>query len=256
MFGTKYRWLGRGRRRCEIAAVAILGKTGPSGPGRNRKRPLRFCAPEIFCLVQGVALVKGAGERRLGAPERCSSGAVPGGVLVNLSRTPGEAQRSGFAGKRRSKGAGVVFAVRRKRRQADFATTSRHGQSRSPPAGGEIPCAPRDGAPGRRALRSKRKPGRRRNTVSHKVLLPTFLSRKTGGRRPYGLRPNSYSRKTQHILAPAGILSSIISRFKRSSPFSVWTAEMSMPLDSSPIIFRGGRLTMATRVLPTSSSGL
>ena len=33
----------------------------------------------------------------------------------------------------------AVFAVRRKRRQADFATTSRHGQSNSPPAGGETP---------------------------------------------------------------------------------------------------------------------
>ena len=87
----------------------------------------------------------------------------------------------------------------------------------------------------------------------HKVELGLKKSR---GRRPNGLRPNSYSRKTQHIFAPAGILSSIISRFRRSSPFSVWTAEMSMPLDSSPIIFRGGRLTMATRVLPTSSSGL
>ena len=54
---------------------------------------------------------------------------------------PGEAQRSGFAGKRRSKGAVAVFAVRRKRRQADFATTSRRGQSNSPPAGGEIPPA-------------------------------------------------------------------------------------------------------------------
>ena len=75
-----------------------------------------------------------------------SIGRVPGGVLVNLSRTPGEAQRSGFAGKRRSKGAVAVFAVRRKRRQADFATTSRHGQSRSPPAGGEIPLRETTGA--------------------------------------------------------------------------------------------------------------
>ena len=65
--------------------------------------------------------------------------AVPGGVLGYLSRTPGEAQRSGFAGKRRSKEAVAVFAARRKRRQADFATTSRHGQSNSPPAGGETP---------------------------------------------------------------------------------------------------------------------
>ena len=70
---------------------------------------------------------------------KCSSGAVPGGVLGYLSRTPGEAQRSGFAGKRRSKEAVAVFAARRKRRQADFATTSRRGQSHSPPAGGETP---------------------------------------------------------------------------------------------------------------------
>ena len=70
---------------------------------------------------------------------KCSSGAVPGGVLGYLSRTPGEAQRSGFAGKRRSKEAVAVFAARRKRRQADFATTSRRGQSNSPPAGGETP---------------------------------------------------------------------------------------------------------------------
>ena len=50
---------------------------------------------------------------------------------------PGEAQRSGFAGKRRSKGTSAVFATRRKRSRVDFATTSRRGQSRSPPAGGE-----------------------------------------------------------------------------------------------------------------------
>ena len=55
--------------------------------------------------------------------------------------TPDEAQRSGFAGKRRSKGTNAVFAARRKRSGVDFATTSRHGQSRSPPAGGEIPPA-------------------------------------------------------------------------------------------------------------------
>ena len=51
---------------------------------------------------------------------------------------PGEAQRSGFAGKRRSKGTNAVFAARRKRSGVDFATTSRRGQSHSPPAGGEI----------------------------------------------------------------------------------------------------------------------
>ena len=50
--------------------------------------------------------------------------------------------------------------------------------------------------------------------------------------------------------------SSTMRRWSFSSPFSLWTAEISMPQLSWPIIFRGGRLTMATRVLPTSSSGL
>src|SRR5699024_3177517 len=54
--------------------------------------------------------------------------------------TPDEAQRGGFAGKRRSKGTSAVFATRRKRSRVDFATTSRRGQSRSPPAGGETPA--------------------------------------------------------------------------------------------------------------------
>ena len=60
----------------------------------------------------------------------------------------------------------------------------------------------------------------------------------------------------QHSFAPAGMASSIISRFSFSSPFSVWTAEISMPQDSRPIIFLGGRLVMATKVLPIRSSGL
>ena len=38
---------------------------------------------------------------------------------------------------------------------------------------------------------------------------------------------------------------------------SVWTAERSMPQDSIPIIFlAGGEVTIATSVLPRSSSGL
>ena len=63
-------------------------------------------------------------------------------------------------------------------------------------------------------------------------------------------------RFNQHSFAPAGMASLTISRFSFSSPLSVWTAEISMPQDSRPIIFLGGRLVMATRVLPTSSSGL
>ena len=59
----------------------------------------------------------------------------------------------------------------------------------------------------------------------------------------------------QQSFAPAGMASSIMRRCSFSSPFSLWTAEMSMPQDSRPIIFLGGRLTIAASVLPTSCSG-
>ena len=59
----------------------------------------------------------------------------------------------------------------------------------------------------------------------------------------------------QQSLAPAGMESSSSSRCSFSSPFSLCTAEMSMPQEGMPIIFRAGRFKMATAVLPTSSSG-
>ena len=83
---------------------------------------------------------------------------------------PGEAQRSGFAGKRRSKGTNAVFAARRKRSGVDFATTSRRGQSHSPPAGGEIP------------LRGT-KPLYHRPLIRHGFAVPPFPI-------PSGLRPS------------------------------------------------------------------
>ena len=61
---------------------------------------------------------------------------------------------------------------------------------------------------------------------------------------------------SQQSFAPAGMASSTISRCSFSSPFSLWTAEISIPQDWRPIILRGGRLIIATSVLPTSSSGL
>ena len=113
---------------------------GPSGPAGIQTSHSDF-ARRKFCATLLVRVPRNGVRGKATISTKCSSGAVPGGVLVNLSRTPGEAQRSGFAGKRRSKGAVAVFAVRRKRRQADFATTSRRGQSHSPPAGGESPPA-------------------------------------------------------------------------------------------------------------------
>ena len=59
----------------------------------------------------------------------------------------------------------------------------------------------------------------------------------------------------QHSLAPAGMESSSSSRCSFSSPFSLCTAEMSIPQEGMPIIFRAGRFKMATAVLPTRSSG-
>ena len=55
--------------------------------------------------------------------------------------------------------------------------------------------------------------------------------------------------------APAGICSSTMMRCSFSSPSSVCTALSSIPQDSMPIIGLGGRLTIATRVLPINSSG-
>ena len=60
----------------------------------------------------------------------------------------------------------------------------------------------------------------------------------------------------QQSTLPTGMLLSSMTRCSSSLPFTMRTAESSMPQDSSPIILRGGRLTIAATVLPTSSSGL
>ena len=116
-----------------------------SGPAGIQTSHSDF-ARRKFCATLLVRVPRNGVRGKATMSTKCSFGAVPGGVLVNLSRTPGEVQRSGFAGKRRSKEAVAVFAARRKRRQTDFATTCRHGQSNSPPAGGEIPLRRAPGA--------------------------------------------------------------------------------------------------------------
>ena len=90
-----------------------------------------------------------------------------------------------------------------------------------------------------------------RNPGPIKVLLDFF--QKIAG---CWAEPHKISPPNQHSFAPAGMESSTMRRLSFSSPFSVWTAEISIPQLSWPIIFLGGRLTMATRVLPMSSSGL
>ena len=76
-----------------------------------------------------------------------------------------------------------------------------------------------------------------------------FLAKRKN--RASGGRPGGI----QQSLAPAGMASSSMTRWSFSSPFSLCTAESSMPHDSWPIIFLGGRLTMAASVLPTRASG-
>ena len=53
-----------------------------------------------------------------------------------------------------------------------------------------------------------------------------------------------------------GSASSAAPAVQQEEPPAEEAAEISIPQLSWPIIFRGGRFTMATRVLPTSSSGL
>ena len=67
--------------------------------------------------------------------------------------------------------------------------------------------------------------------------------------------PASGALDDQYIFAPAGMWSSSIKRCSFSSPSSWCTAEISIPQDSMPIMGLGGRLVMAKRVFPTSSSG-
>ena len=65
---------------------------------------------------------------------------------------------------------------------------------------------------------------------------------------------NAFFRRQQSC-APAGTESSSIIRCSSSLPSFSQTAESSMPLESCPIILRGGRFRIATTVLPTSCSG-
>ena len=56
------RWLRKPRRRCGTAPGPNFCKPRAQWPGRNRGTPLRFCAPEMFCPLQGVTPVTGSGE--------------------------------------------------------------------------------------------------------------------------------------------------------------------------------------------------
>ena len=85
----------------------------PQWGGRNLDQPLRFCAPEIFCLTQGVTPVMGAG-----ADSPCQ------GEMARRAR-------GGRVGDYEHEV--LIGAV-----PGAFWFLCRHGQRNSPPAGGEI----------------------------------------------------------------------------------------------------------------------
>ena len=75
----------RQAQKWDRAGSNFLPAQAPSGAGRNRAQALLILrAGNVLLTSRGNPRKQGSGERRLGAPERCSSGAVPGGVLVTL----------------------------------------------------------------------------------------------------------------------------------------------------------------------------
>ena len=86
-------------------------------PGLNCGKPLRFCAPEGFCPAQGATPVMGV-RGKATMSTKCSSGAVPGGVLVTLpprakSLAPqGETLQDGAPGRRALRGNEICPLIR------------------------------------------------------------------------------------------------------------------------------------------------
>ena len=120
----------------------------------------------------------------------CSSGAVPGGVLANLPSLPAKPSEAGSPGRGGA------------RERAQFSPPGGNGDKRTlrrraamgkvgrrPQAGGEIPLCTMSSirilSPQPSRLRRATFPlggrlrGERRNEVSHKILLPTFLFKKS-----------------------------------------------------------------------------
>ena len=119
-------------------------------PDGNLDQPLKFCAPEMFCLVQGVTPVMGV--QGVGEYGRGASILSPplGGSLVSFC--PGRKKLAP---------------------QGEIPLRTTNAVRNPPPHPSGL--RPATFPPGGR-LREKR-----RNTVSHKILLPTFLLRKVGG---------------------------------------------------------------------------
>ena len=86
-------------------------------PGGNCGKPLKFCAPEGHCPPKGITLVNGVrGKRSYG--HKVPIGRVPGGVLVNFSRTSRRSPAQRVRREEEEQGSGRSF-----RRQAETETS-------------------------------------------------------------------------------------------------------------------------------------
>ena len=110
-----YRLFGKARRTNGTAPVSIFAKARAQWPDGNLDPPLRFCAPELFCLAQGVTPVNGV-RGKATMSTKCSSGAGPyplcpfgtspldkgsrpRGVLPNPSLLPAKPSEAGSPGR-------------------------------------------------------------------------------------------------------------------------------------------------------------
>ena len=117
---TSRHLLNQARRRTGTALVSIWGIPGPSGPDWTAESHSDFARRKFSTDLQVRVPRNGVrGKQPMGLGGAVAHRMRPRWRFAQSIVTPGEAQRSGFAGKRRNKGAGAVFAVRRKRRQAD-----------------------------------------------------------------------------------------------------------------------------------------
>ena len=101
-------------------------RSAPSATGRQyrpRRRPKRARRPgKIGACTDTPTHVARGGPLHRSAPKRFFLFHRARRILF-LGKTKRGPRRAPRGGERRSKGAGAVFAARRKRRQADFATT-------------------------------------------------------------------------------------------------------------------------------------
>ena len=114
------RWLGYPGAEVEPHQRQFLQPQGPVAR-REFRLPLKFCAPEIFCLTQGITPVMGSGESGpMGT--KCPSAASPVAFcpIPRYSRQTSEAGLPGRGGARErtqfspSGGNGVEWTLRRR----------------------------------------------------------------------------------------------------------------------------------------------